>query len=300
MITIFTPTYNRSHLLPRLYESLLRQTSNDFEWMIVDDGSTDNTAEIVASWSAECEKFAIRYIRQKNQGKHIAINTGASVANGEWFLVVDSDDYLKNDAVETILLRVLEVRDNADYCGVTVLRVYENGEIVGGNVSAGYRFDSDYFSYRHIEKITGDRAEVFRTAYLRKYPFPKYEGEKFMNESVLCYRMAYDYKCLFTDDRLYVCEYQKDGLSSGTQKLYNNNPLGCMLNAIIAFNHPKCSLRFKLRYAGYYKHYLQLAVGRGADIPDELKSVSCNMKLLGITGHLLRLIKNKGKDPLKI
>ena len=100
-LTIFTPTYNRAYILPNLYESLVNQTSKDFEWVIVDDGSTDETESIVKKWIAE-SRICIKYIKQENQGKHIAINTGTEHADGELFFIVDSDDSLKNHAVSTI------------------------------------------------------------------------------------------------------------------------------------------------------------------------------------------------------
>lgn len=299
MITLFTPTYNRAHLLPRLYDSLRAQSCFDFEWLIVDDGSADDTASVVKVWQEECADFPVRYYSQINQGKHIAINKGMEEAAGEWFLVVDSDDYLKPEAVATIVERTRQIENRPDYCGVTLLRVYDNGDIVGGNSAADRDFDSDYFSYRHVHDIAGDRAEVFRTSALRQYPFPKFEGEKFMTESVLCFRMARDYKSLFTHDALYVCEYQDDGLSSSTQKLYNNNPLGCMLNAVIAYGHPECSLRYKLRYAGYFRHYHRLAKAKGAVIPPDLRPLP-GMKFLGFVAEFLRLLKNKGNDPLRV
>lgn len=100
MVSVFTPTYNRAYILPVLYESLKRQTCSDFEWIIVDDGSTDNTEELITSWQMECNDFSIVYRKQKNGGKHTAINNGVTLAKYEWFFIVDSDDYLRNDAVE--------------------------------------------------------------------------------------------------------------------------------------------------------------------------------------------------------
>lgn len=299
MITIFTPTYNRANLLPRLYESLCRQTCRDFEWLIVDDGSSDNTSDIVEEWRSRDNGFPIRYIAQKNQGKHIAINTGMEQARGEWFLVVDSDDYLSDDAIVTIRRRTLEIEPKKELCGVTMLRIYQSGATVGGEMKSEEDILSDYFSYRHIEHINGDRAEVFRTSYLRKYPFPKFEGEKFMTESVLCYRMACDYKTLFTCDRIYICEYQPGGLTSDSFRLYRNNPLGSMLNALTAYRHPACSFRYKLRYAGYYLHFRKLAQKKySGAVPDIVKGNPVIM-LEGAVASILRKIKNFGKDPLK-
>ena len=102
MITVFTPTYNRAYIIENLYKSLQRQTFKDFEWLVIDDGSTDNTEELFASWTNEIS-FPVRYIKQQNGGKHRAINRGVKEANGELFFIVDCDDYLREDAVETIL-----------------------------------------------------------------------------------------------------------------------------------------------------------------------------------------------------
>ena len=101
-ITVFTPSYNRAYILPQLYNSLVGQTSGDFEWVVVDDGSTDNTSELLSQWE-KSTSFTIKWQTQPNQGKHIAINTGVLMASGELFFIVDSDDYLTNDAIEKVI-----------------------------------------------------------------------------------------------------------------------------------------------------------------------------------------------------
>lgn len=120
-ITVFTPTYNRGKLLYRVYESLQKQTYKDFEWVIVDDGSTDETERIVTELKNEA-KFSIIYKKKKNEGKHIAINEGCRLARGEWFFIVDSDDYLTDDALDTVNYYSNEIRDKSDFAGVVGLR----------------------------------------------------------------------------------------------------------------------------------------------------------------------------------
>lgn len=120
-ITVFTPTYNRGNLLRCVYESLQKQTYKDFEWVIVDDGSTDETERIVTELKNEA-KFPIIYKKKKNEGKHIAINEGCCLARGEWFFIVDSDDYLTDDALDAVNYYSNKIRDKSDFAGVVGLR----------------------------------------------------------------------------------------------------------------------------------------------------------------------------------
>mgnify|MGYP003214151433 CR=1 FL=1 len=131
-LTVFTPTYNRAYILGKLYESLCRQTAGDFEWIVVDDGSTDGTEALVRGWSSMAP-FSLRYVRQANGGKHRAINRGVREARGELFFIVDSDDYLADNAVERVLSQYDTVRGREDFAGVCGMKVYPDGHRVGGD-----------------------------------------------------------------------------------------------------------------------------------------------------------------------
>lgn len=223
-ITVFTPTYNRAYIIEQLYRSLQRQTCHDFEWLIVDDGSVDNTADIVKKWCDADSLFPIRYFRQENGGKCRAINKGLELAEGELFFTVDSDDYLTYDAIEKILCWEAELPNGQHYCGFagnlgtapaeTPNRIFENGYFEGTALD-------------RYGQVDGERAMVFYTDIHREYPYPVFDGEKFMTEAVTWNRMAADgYKMRFYNDIIWIYEYKEDGLTKAGSRLFLENPKG--------------------------------------------------------------------------
>ncbi len=223
-ISIFTPAYNRAHTLYRLYKSLSKQTFPDFEWIVVDDGSTDNTEEVVGRIIEEANgRFPIRYIKTENGGKHRAINRGIPHVRGELTFIVDSDDWLPEDSLSLINEVENSIVDKRTFGGVCGVKYYDN------NLDVGESFQGDYLDITTIERkkhgIKGDKAEVFYTAVLKKYPFPEIEGEMFVTEAVVWNRIANDgYKLRFFNKRIYCCEYLEDGLSAQGNALYARNP----------------------------------------------------------------------------
>ena len=127
MITVFTPTYNRAYSLPNLYDSLCKQSFVDFEWLLIDDGSTDNTQELIKQWELE-RKIKIRYLFQPNSGKHVAINKGVKEAEGEIFFIVDSDDYIISDGLKKINAIFRDISDDDDFAGISGIKVQVNGD----------------------------------------------------------------------------------------------------------------------------------------------------------------------------
>lgn len=224
-ITVFTPTYNRAHTLPRLYESLNDQTSNNFEWLVVDDGSSDNTEELVNHFIEEAN-FPIQYLKQKNQGKHIAINRGMNNANGDYFMVVDSDDYLLPKAIEVFDKLILKIVDKSDFAAITAIHFVDticyNPENYGKKewlLEEGYHWEHQ-----------GEMVYCFKTAVLRKFPFPQFEGEKFCPESLVFNRIKQKYKILATDHVIARGDYLAGGLSDNFGKLILKNPRAFMLS----------------------------------------------------------------------
>lgn len=210
-VTVCTPTYNRAKLLPDLFRSLTKQTSFDFEWVIVDDGSTDRTEEEVKEWAAQDKEFSISYVKKENGGKHTAINEGVRHALGKYFMIVDSDDYLAEDAIETIC-REFEKLPGRHYAGIGFHKIFEDGTVVGST------FAGEYMDCTALERpkyhIKGDKAEVFYTEIIRRYPFPVFPGERFLTEAVVWNRMANDgYQIRWLNQGIYICRYQPDGLS---------------------------------------------------------------------------------------
>ncbi|MCM1028055.1 MAG: glycosyltransferase family 2 protein [Pseudoflavonifractor sp.] len=227
LLTIFTPTYNRAYRLPDLYESLCRQTSGDFEWLIVDDGSTDNTEELINGWISEGKISNLRYIKQTNGGKHRAINRGVKEAKGELFFIVDSDDRLTPDAVEWILTEYAKIRGDHSFAGLSGVAVTADGHRVGDG-SDFPTIDANALDFRLKYKIKGDMSEVIRTDILREIPFPEYEGEKFCPEAVVWNRVARKYRFRWINKGIYVCEYLPDGLTAKIVALRRNNPRASM------------------------------------------------------------------------
>lgn len=226
MITIFTPTYNRAYRLPNLYKSLQEQTCKDFEWLVVDDGSTDNTSELFEKWQTEDNSFPIRYFKQPNGGKHRAINHGVKEAKGEYFFIVDSDDVLTNDAVEQITRLVPEANANPEICGMCFrCKNIKTNEIIGSPFpNDGMLASSLEWVYKY--KIDGDKSEVVNTAILRRYPFPEFEGENFVPEALIWNRIADSYRMICKNEGIYLCEYLPDGLSMGFNSNLRRNPNG--------------------------------------------------------------------------
>ena len=229
LITIFTPTYNRAHLLPKLFESLCRQTYRDFEWVIVDDGSTDDTKDVVNSqFTIHNMQFPVRYFYQENGGKHRAINRGVKVAQGELFFIADSDDWLPEDALTTVAKEYAKIKDDRTAAGVAGLDCYGKGGIVGSGLSKD-TIDSNAIDIRLKHHVTGDLKEVFRTSVLRESPFPEIEGERFCPEQLVWFRIAQKYKLHYFNQPIYIAAYQEQGITAGIVKARMNSPIASMM-----------------------------------------------------------------------
>lgn len=223
MITIFTPTYNRAHTLPRLYESLKNQTSKDFEWLIVDDGSTDSTEQLVREFSAE-ERFEIRYIKQENKGKHFAINHGLKNALGDYFVNIDSDDYLVRNAVEVIEKLVSKV-ETTKYAGFSFIHFADNVKYNPNDFGNRTWQKEEQYIWRHH----GEMMFCIKTDIYSKFPFPEFEGEKFCPESLVLRRIERKHKILYTNYVLAKGDYLQDGLTANYFKMMMNSPRGSLL-----------------------------------------------------------------------
>lgn len=225
-LTVFTPAYNRGYIIGKLYESLKQQTFKDFEWVIVDDGSTDNTEEIIAGFQKEKGFFPIRYFKTKNGGKHRAINRGVLHASGELFFIVDSDDYLPSDSLEIIneIESTIPIEEKDKFAGVCGEKFYQNGTAVGKSSLSGLYTDATTID-RQKYGIVGDKAEVYYTKVLKLFPFPEFDGEKFCTESLVWDKISnHGYKLRFFNKNIYICEYLDDGLTAQGLKLYAKNP----------------------------------------------------------------------------
>ena len=223
-VTVFTPTYNRAYILGQLYHSLQRQTCRDFEWLIVDDGSADDTKSLVASWQGEENPFPIRYIYQENGGKCRAINRGLKEADGRLFFTVDSDDYLTDDAIEKVIRWDKELPLDGHFCGYVGNRGTTPTETPNRLFPGGYL---DGTALDRYDQVDGERAFVFYTEIHRKYLYPEFPGEKFLTEAVTWDKMANDgYKMRFYNDIIWIWEYKDDGLTRAGYRVFLENPQG--------------------------------------------------------------------------
>lgn len=223
-VTVFTPTYNRAYILGDLYHSLQRQTCMDFEWLIVDDGSADDTKALVASWQGEENPFPIRYVYQENGGKCRAINRGLKEADGRLFFTVDSDDYLTDDAIEKVIRWDGELPRDGHFCGYVGNRGTTPTQTPNRLFPGGYL---DGTALDRYDQVDGERAFVFYTEIHRKYLYPEFPGEKFLTEAVTWDLMAHDgYKMRFYNDIIWIWEYKDDGLTRAGYRVFLENPQG--------------------------------------------------------------------------
>lgn len=228
MITVLTPTYNRAHTLPKLYQSLCEQKCYDFEWLIVDDGSSDGTKELIQAYKQNNPPFEIRYIYQVNSGKAKAVNCGIKAINNDFVFFMDSDDYLAKDAIMSVIPYLEEIKSNPCFCGVTGMRIYQNGTPIGSYIPAPV-LDTDYLSFRIKYGAVGDYSDIVKTAVLREFPFPEFEGEKFCTEALVFYRIAKRYISRYINLPLRVCEYLPGGLTDLYDKVMSESPQASLL-----------------------------------------------------------------------
>jgi len=258
-LTILTPTYNRGHLLPQVFASLQEQTEKDFEWLVIDDGSTDNTEEYMKS--LPMVDFTVQYHRKKNGGKHTAMNYSHPYIHGELVLILDSDDYLIPETVELILN---DWRKYADRASVGVLS-YEKGErngvIISERADVPDYYVSDDIHFIVNNGVGGDRAEVVRTEVFKKFPLPAHKNEKFMSEGWLWNSIAGLYRTVYIKKVIYICEYLDGGLTKRGRKLRMQSPLN-MMDSCKTFFHREVCLKIQIKEMLLYCVY-----GLCSDLP---------------------------------
>lgn len=276
LVTIITPTYNRAYTLRSLYESLCEQDSNNFEWLIVDDGSSDNTEEVVKEFINQ-GNFKIRYIKKENGGKHTAVNVGVKTIDTPLTMIVDSDDRLLNHAT-SIIEENYQKYGRVSKIGVfSFLKVYSSGEIV---VSVNEDVTvSSYSVYRIRENRPGDMAEVFRTEILKANPFPEFEGERFLSEDVCWIEISKNYDTVFINKPIYECEYLEGGLTANDKPMKFASPLGSMLRGKQLMTR-ECGLKANIKGAIIYNCYKKCVDKK---IPENLDLTGLNKMFQLIT-----------------
>lgn len=223
-LTIFTPTYNRAYCLGKGYEALRRQTSKDFEWIIIDDGSSDNTKELVASWMAQDNSFAIRYHYKENGGMYTGYNAAIAMARTKLCVCVDSDDWLTDDAVEKILNH-WEKNGSEEYAGVVGLDCFESGEILGDPFPEQKSINLIDLAVGRYKLNNRDRKIVVRTElYQSVAPMKEFPGEPDFNPHLMHLQISRKYDFLVMNEKLCVVEYQPDGMTNTVFKQYLRSP----------------------------------------------------------------------------
>lgn len=264
MISIVTPTYNRAKFLNRLFRSLKSQLCTDFEWIIIDDGSTDETRATVNRFIFE-NAVDITYIAQENRGKHVAINSAVKHCRGEWTFIVDSDDMLTPDAISTLSNHLSLIQCDRRFCGISAVKTTLDRQIIGRQPESDIT-DVAFFDFYHKLGYNGDRALVFRTDLLRENPFPIFDNEKFLPEGILWETISRNKLVRFITTPVYICEYQTDGLSARYHDLMISNPIGNALYYKILSEHPDATFLTRVRCSFMHRHLLNIAIKNGCDI----------------------------------
>ena len=251
LLSVITPTYNRSTLLRRCFDSLCAQTDGRFEWIIVDDGSTDDTRQTAAAFQQEKPDMPIRYVFKENGGKHTALNAARPFIRGNIVIILDSDDWLVSTAVE-VIFRGWEQHDSEEIGAVIFLKGYA----VDDPFALGRQEHIPLDMYREYTKTIHSRdfCDVFRAEAFRKYPFPEIAGEKFLSESVLWNQMAPEYKVVYINQVVYLAQYLEDGLTRSGRAMRIRVPRGGML-AADQYMDRRCPLKLRLKNGLLYNCY---------------------------------------------
>ena len=288
--TIFTPTFNRKELLEKLYKSLQKQTYKDFEWLIVDDGSTDGTEEKVKGFLGE-KKLDIKYFYKENGGKQRAYNFATEKANGELFICLDSDDEYVKNGLEIILKYWKKYEKNGNIAGMGYLSTYPDGKIIGSAFPEKEMISTQFDIYNKYS-VKGDKGLMFRTEIIKKYKFPVFDNEKFITEAVVYNRICEKYKMVYVNEKIEIKEYQEDGLTAKYNNLLLRNPKGQALyhNEI---NSQNLSFKQKILNNAVYYKFCKAAGYKFGKIFKENKNKLFLIFALGIGEYMWQKEKNK-------
>lgn len=223
-LTVFTPTYNRAYCLGDLYESLCRQTCKDFLWLVIDDGSTDGTREIVAEWKEE-EQIEIHYFYKENGGMHTGYNAAYDLIDTELNMCMDSDDYCADQAVE-VIINQWQKRGSEEYAGIIALDRLKGGGVIGDGFPEDLS-ETTVGELYWVHHLTGDKKLIYRTDVVKRYPkYPQFEGERFVPIFCMPFMIDQDYKMLTLNEVVCIVEYREDGSTKNILKSYFQNPKG--------------------------------------------------------------------------
>lgn len=256
LVSIFIPTYNRAHLIGRALQSIISQNYSNVEIIIVDDGSQDNTYNLVSEYKQN-SIYQIYYIYKINGGKHSAFNSMLPWLNGEFTIILDSDDMLAPNAILKLIKHWYAIPEYMRhiYCGVEGLCAFMESKKVAGDYFPSYVFDSDYITIKNHYNISGDKKNMIRTSILQQYPYPLFPGETHIRPSLLWKRIAHKYRTRFINEIVQYIEYQSDGLSSDRAGLRNSNVQGYKFYYLEDFNEHQSTFQGRLNSAIKYVYY---------------------------------------------
>lgn len=293
LITVFTPTFNRGYIIEDLYNSLSKQKSFNFEWLIIDDGSTDDTSLKIDSFIEKENDFLIRYYKNENSGKPRAINRALNLAKGKYIFIADSDDKLTEDAIIKLEKWIDEIDNIDDIVGVGAAKGFSKTQYIKG-VPPKISLQLGYIDATNIDRkdydLDADMCEAYKVGILKKFKFEVWEGEKFSPEEIVLNEMALNgYRVRWHRDIIYICDYLSDGLTKGSWSLLKNNPMGYSM----LYNHKlKYTKEFKKKF-NYACQHIALAIV-GKEFKYILKSNSKLVTVLAIPfGYLLSLRRKK-------
>lgn len=259
--SVLTATYNRAHTLPRVYETLCEQSLKDFEWLIMDDGSSDDTEQLVNSWISEA-KLSIKYFKQANGGKHRALNGIVPEAQGEFSVILDSDDTLTPTALERFLYHWESIPEESrhEFAGISGLCQTQSGEIMGDHIPGGI-LDTNNMEVMYVYQLGGDRKGCILTEIQQQHLWLEFEGENFITDSIVWHKMGRKYKYRYVDEVVCITDYLEDGITQNHQKLLCHNPKGSSAYYQNILDDPT-KLPLKIR-AGLYAYYVRYAMHAG-------------------------------------
>lgn len=248
-LTVFTLTYNRAYCLHQCYESLLRQTSDDFCWLVVDDGSSDNTRELVEKWMTECTKFKIFYHYKKNGGMHSGYNAAYDLINTELSVSIDSDDWMPDDAVEKIISFWKKYGDS-DAAGIVGLDIDKDGKVIGTPLPDKKKIKIYDFYNRYGG--SGDKKMVYRTELMRPIKAPEFQGERLFPTCYRYFLVDLDYDMLVMNEPLSIVDYAADGFTNNIIKQYKKNLNSFIYYRKFIMTYPNATLKHRYKFSIHY------------------------------------------------
>lgn len=289
-ITVFTPTYNRAHLLHQLYESLLRQSNQNFKWLVIDDGSMDNTKGVVDGFIKE-NKIEIKYVYKENGGLHTGYNTAIEYLDTELSICIDSDDWMPDDAIERILT-VWSKIESDDIAGLIGLDYTAEGEIIGDHLPNGDKINPiDLLASKNNR---GDKKYVVRTDLYRQVaPMPVFEGEKNFNPHYMILKLSAKYSFLAVDAPLCIVDYQPDGMTANQFKQYVDSPNSYAELRRVIMSLPNVPTKYLIKTVIHYCSSSQISKNRHyiEESPKKLLTVLCTPIGWILTAYIKRKVK---------